>query len=311
MAKFTKAATTAIEKLKAQLKAEKAKAAKAVKTAKAADKAVAKIKPKKPKVKKAQQVFAAGDWTGASPKKLTIYKVRLMLDEQQIGIFGPYATIRAASADAKNVLRMHVGPGYKIEEIGVDEPLLRSDGKVKVYFHPSVYSAQATDKGVLTAQVIEQGGEAQRTKTFVKKYNPSRRRKTPYSPKFNRDGTVTLWDVYAQSWSRTSQPSDRDLASLDAADRARVIRHLKLNPRKNGMGYGSSSGDSETTATIRVRRVKLDRSGYAPDGAYFGVGAPLYTAESDDGEVFFALRAPDFKLAKTKVRKQYPNATVR
>lgn len=176
MAKFPKAAATAIAKLKAQIKDEKAKAAKATKAAKAADKgygkATAKL-AKKTKVKKAQQVFAAGDWTGAAPKKLTIYKVRLMLDEQQIGIFGPYATIRAASADAKNVLRMHVGPDYKIEEIGVDEPLLRSDGKIKVYFHPSVYSAQATDKGVLTAQVIEQGGEAQRKKTFVKKYNPS------------------------------------------------------------------------------------------------------------------------------------------
>jgi len=65
----------------------------------------------------------------------------------------------------------------------------------------------------------------------VAKLNP--RKKTPYGPKFNRDGTVTLWDVYTQSWDRTSQPSDRDLASLDAAERARVIRHLKLNPRKN------------------------------------------------------------------------------
>jgi hypothetical protein len=178
MAKFTKAAATAIEKLKAQLKAEKSKAAKATQAAKSAANKIAKAKakPKKTKAKKAQQVFAAGDWTGAAPKKLTIYKVRLMLDEQQIGIFGPYATIRAASADAKNVLRMHVGPDYKIEEIGVDEPLLRSDGKIKVYFHPSVYSAQATDKGVLTAQVIEQGGEAQRKKTFVKKYNPAKPR---------------------------------------------------------------------------------------------------------------------------------------
>lgn len=193
MAKFTKAATTAIEKLKAQIKAEKAKAAKAIKAAKAADKATTKVgaklaKAKKPKVKQVyyyeSDVEPSGaktkkpQWTGAAPKKLTIYKVRLMLDEQQVGIFGPYATIRAASADAKNILRMHVGPGYKIEEIGVDEPLLRSDGNVKVYFHPSVYSAQATDKGVLTAQVIEQGGEAQRKKTFVKKYNPSRRRRT-------------------------------------------------------------------------------------------------------------------------------------
>jgi hypothetical protein len=173
--KYPKTAKATIDKLKKELAAAKAAAKTATKAEKKALAVAAKPKKAK-KVKKAKQVFSAGDWTGASPKKLTIYKVRLMLDEQQVGLFGPYATIRAASADAKNILRMHVGPGFKIEEIGTDEPLLRSDGKIKVYFHPSVYSAQATDKGVLTAQVIEQGGEAKRKATFVKKYNPRRRR---------------------------------------------------------------------------------------------------------------------------------------
>jgi hypothetical protein len=185
MAKYPKAASATIEKLKAELKAAKAAAAAKLK----ATKATASKKPeKKPKKAKKRQVYGYGklkktkkgeeipgsQWEGPSPKKLTVYKVRLMLDEQQIGIFGPYATIRAASADAKNILRMHVGPNHQIEEIGTDEPVLRSDGNVKVYFHPTVYSGQATDKGVLTAQVIEQGGEAQRQKTFVKKYNPRR-----------------------------------------------------------------------------------------------------------------------------------------
>lgn len=189
-AKLSKAAQSQITKLKEQLAKAKALGAQRIADQKlAAKERATKIKARK--VKK-RQVYAYGQpkktkkgedipgsqWEGASPKKLTIYKVRLMLDEQQIGFFGPYATIRAASADAKNILRMHVGPGFKIEEIGVDEPLLRSDGNVKVYFHPSVYSAQATDKGVLTAQVIEQGGEAQRKKAFVKKYNPSRRNPT-------------------------------------------------------------------------------------------------------------------------------------
>jgi len=176
--KYPKTAKATIDKLKKELAAAKKATKVATKAGKASTLAAAKAAKKVKKVKKAKKVFSAGDWTGAKPKKLTIYKVRLMLDEQQVGIFGPYATIRAASADAKNILRMHVGPGFKIEEIGTDEPLLRSDGKIKVYFHPSVYSAQATDKGVLTAQVIEQGGEAQRTKTFVKKYNPSARRRT-------------------------------------------------------------------------------------------------------------------------------------
>lgn len=152
MAKTVKGLQSEVKKLKAKIDALKAKS---------------QSKPRCARRKKAPV-------DASKAKKLTIYKVRLMLDETQVGIFGPYATIRAAAADAKNILRMHVGPGFKIEEIGVDEPVLRSDGKIMAYFHPSIYSAQATDKGVLTAQVVEQGGEAKREATFLKKYNPRR-----------------------------------------------------------------------------------------------------------------------------------------
>lgn len=41
----------------------------------------------------------------------------------------------------------------------------------------------------------------------------------------HRDGTVTIWCVYTQSWSRGA-PSDRDLAAMDAKTRARVERHV-------------------------------------------------------------------------------------
>ena len=210
-AKLSKAAQSQITKLKEQLAKAKATAAKKIADAKA------KSSYKKPKKTKTQQVFSAGSWTGSAPKKLTVYKVRLMLDEQQIGIFGPYATIRAASADAKNILRMHVGPGFKIEEIGVDEPLLRSDGKIKVYFHPSVYSAQATDKGVLTAQVIEQGGEAKRKSTFVKKYNPSH----PFNVYLGTKKIDTVFD----SKSSTAAEVKRSLVNHDGYDpRIRVTK---------------------------------------------------------------------------------------
>lgn len=54
--------------------------------------------------------------------------------------------------------------------------------------------------------------------------------------KLHRDGTVTLWDVHTQSWSRGA-PSNRNLASMDAATRSRVERHVvrvanrtRLNP---------------------------------------------------------------------------------
>ena len=42
---------------------------------------------------------------------------------------------------------------------------------------------------------------------------------------FHRDGTVTVWDVYTQSWRRTGRPSDALLASISEPQRARVIRH--------------------------------------------------------------------------------------
>lgn len=47
-----------------------------------------------------------------------------------------------------------------------------------------------------------------------------------YRSTLHRDGTVTLWDVYAQAWVRTTRPADRDLAAMDHAERARVEEHL-------------------------------------------------------------------------------------
>lgn len=44
----------------------------------------------------------------------------------------------------------------------------------------------------------------------------------------HRDGTVTVWDVYTQSWVRTARPSNQVLASLPQADRDRVVRHTVL-----------------------------------------------------------------------------------
>ena len=43
--------------------------------------------------------------------------------------------------------------------------------------------------------------------------------------RFHRDGTVTLWDVYAQRWERYRTVPDRVLASLTHAERERVLRH--------------------------------------------------------------------------------------
>ena len=43
--------------------------------------------------------------------------------------------------------------------------------------------------------------------------------------KFHRNATVTIWDVYSQSWLRTARPTDAQLAALPAAERERVQRH--------------------------------------------------------------------------------------
>jgi hypothetical protein len=42
---------------------------------------------------------------------------------------------------------------------------------------------------------------------------------------FHRDCTITVWNVYTQTWLRTGRPSDALLASISEPQRARVIRH--------------------------------------------------------------------------------------
>lgn len=52
---------------------------------------------------------------------------------------------------------------------------------------------------------------------------------------------------------------------------------------------------------ISVRRHRIDRQGYDKDGRYFGTGAPLFRAVSDDmGQEAFQ-RAPDNKTAKDRI----------
>lgn len=58
-----------------------------------------------------------------------------------------------------------------------------------------------------------------------------------------------------------------------------------------------------TTAKLRLYRVKIDSSGYDDRGRYWGVGQPLYFAEDDDGN-HRALRAASREDAK----RQFPNA---
>ncbi len=47
-----------------------------------------------------------------------------------------------------------------------------------------------------------------------------------YATTYHRDGTVTLWDIYAQQWARLAveRISDETLATLSHAERARIAR---------------------------------------------------------------------------------------
>ncbi len=42
---------------------------------------------------------------------------------------------------------------------------------------------------------------------------------------YHGDHTITVWNIYTQSWTRTGTPSDRLLASLNPQDRQRAITH--------------------------------------------------------------------------------------
>ena len=50
-----------------------------------------------------------------------------------------------------------------------------------------------------------------------------------YRTTYHRDGTVTIWDVYTQSWIRTDRPSDQILASCMPEERERIIRHCGID----------------------------------------------------------------------------------
>jgi hypothetical protein len=48
----------------------------------------------------------------------------------------------------------------------------------------------------------------------------------PCRTTLHRDGSVTVWDVFAQGWERTRKPSAKILASLGHDERERVLAHI-------------------------------------------------------------------------------------
>jgi hypothetical protein len=52
-----------------------------------------------------------------------------------------------------------------------------------------------------------------------------------YRTIYHRDGSVTVWDCSAQSYTRTATPSARILATLSPSERDRVSRHTARSRR--------------------------------------------------------------------------------
>lgn len=48
----------------------------------------------------------------------------------------------------------------------------------------------------------------------------------PYRSTFHRDGSVTLWDVYCQTWRRVRSLSDAVSSSLSCDERDRINAHF-------------------------------------------------------------------------------------
>lgn len=66
--------------------------------------------------------------------------------------------------------------------------------------------------------------------------------------------------------------------------------------------------EPEEGSRFYLQRVRLDMGGYDRGGAYWGTGTPLYSYQSECGEVSGFLRANSRSEAKDKIREDYPNA---
>lgn len=80
--------------------------------------------------------------------------------------------------------------------------------------------------------------------------------------------------------------------------------------RGAAMGRPSIKPAAPVVAPVRVtlQRVRLNAGGYDQAGAYWGHGAPLYWAATDDGALDTTLRANSRDEAKERVRAIMPGA---
>lgn len=76
--------------------------------------------------------------------------------------------------------------------------------------------------------------------------------------------------------------------------------------------YGAPMGRRETHEPLtgnpfRLQMIAIDRDGYDPGGAYWGIGAPLFFYTDGGTEAF--IRATNRENAKELIREKFPGAT--
>lgn len=81
--------------------------------------------------------------------------------------------------------------------------------------------------------------------------------------------------------------------------------------RRRGASLGRvdrAPPDPHATIRFYLRRIRLDAGGYDPGGAYWGIGAPLYWASSEDSQTEFFFRARNRAAARSEVAARHPGA---
>lgn len=86
-----------------------------------------------------------------------------------------------------------------------------------------------------------------------------------------------------------------------------------MGDRRRGasLGRGRVLGDPshrDNRILFHLCRIRLDRGGYDPGGAYWGLGPPLWEAWDNGGEAYMTWRTGNREAAKEGVRCTYPNA---
>lgn len=98
-------------------------------------------------------------------------------------------------------------------------------------------------------------------------------------------------------------------AHLDAAGRSQLAARLRsdLTEARRRLAAAERAA-ADPAPRFHLRRVRLDSGGYDAGGAYWGHGAPLFEAFSEDGVEFLTLRAADREAARAEVLEAHPRA---